>query len=91
MNRTRRIQKVTQCVTAEGGAWTRTDNFEAACADFTASLEAKKYSRAYCGPIKERQVRNLDALLAIEGNLITEVVITFLVRIFQPRYVPHHF
>lgn len=53
-------------------AWSRVDNFEAACKDFTSSLEAKKYSRAYCGPIKERQVRNLDALLAIEGNLITE-------------------
>ena len=62
----------------EGGQdWSRIkgQDFEVACSDLSASLadSSKKYSRAYCGPIKDRQVRNLDALLAIEGTLITEV------------------
>ena len=60
-----------------GQDWSRIkgQDFEVACSDLSASLadSSRKYSRAYCGPIKDRQVRNLDALLAIEGTLITEV------------------
>ena len=48
------------------------DHFDGVCDDFVRGLEAKKYARAYCGPIKERKTRNLDALLSIDGNLITE-------------------
>ena len=46
--------------------------FYSGCESMIGNLEKKKYTRAYCGPVKEKKRRNLDALLTIYGDLITE-------------------